>query len=212
MIRFRSARVGAVALACTSAALGACGSSTGSGATPKPVAQHSATPLPTLPTQPPTATPTPALKLLPLKDYAPTPAQIGKGFFYKPGHTGAPLPAADVTGTPTATWEVLYQGPGQKLVVLDVSQFAADRDAYEAGSVDGQPEPDPKTPTTQLHSDTVIGYGSWYYKAPANGNEFYAVVWVEGPLEFQLTDRDVPGVLTLDDAIALAKVVDARTH
>lgn len=208
MVKSLRARMRAVLLAgvCACAAVTACGSS-GGGSTPSPVARSSATPTPS-----PTVTPTPSARVLAaLKDYVPAPEQIGPDFVFKPGQSGAPQPSGDADPDAVATWEAIYSGPGAKLVLLDISQYKDDYGALQAGSAAGQAPSDEKA--TQLYSTTKLGYADWFYKAPVkNDEEFYAVIWQEGPILFELTDREKVGVLTLDDAVKLAQVVDAKAH
>jgi hypothetical protein len=162
-----------------------------------------------------TASPQPELAVKPARDYVPGPGELPVGglqYTAKYGH-GAPLPSDYLNGA-SDTWEVIYDGPGAKRVIIDVYVMANSTDAASLAS--GFGTPDDLTKAKDV-ATTALGRGATpadVYREPvANGSmEFWSVSWSEGRVAFQISDRDRPGVLSRDDALEVARVVDARAQ
>ena len=157
-------------------------------------------------------TPEPVQAIRPLRDYPPTLAQLPRGFDYSSLHgRGAPIPA-DQNGGATDSWEVAYDAPGPKRILVFIYLYASSVDAGYAAYSLGHPSDVP-------NSASVTGFPmgtdvAAVWRAPVGDGtiEIYSISWQEGRLAFAVIDRDYKGVLGQDDVIALARIVDAKAR
>jgi hypothetical protein len=162
----------------------------------------------------PTLTPEPVQAIRPLREYAPSLAELPRGFGYTAKYgRGGPLPA-DQVGSASDTWNVVYDGPGPKRIVIDVYLFTSRLSALQTAYSFGHPresEVHNVTAVTELPLGTGTAYvwKAWYGDGTL---EFYAISWQEGRLVFSLTNSDYKGAQTADTVTALARTVDAKTH
>ncbi len=160
----------------------------------------------------PTATPEPVQAIRPLREYALSLAELPRGFGYTAKYgRGGPVPA-DQAGSAKDTWEVVYEGPGPKLVIVDVYVFADRAVAPQVNNSLGHPSSDTKAAAV---IDLPLGDGTAYVWKASVGDgtvEFYAISWYVGRLVFVVTNRDYKGAQTADAVVALARLVDAKAR
>jgi len=161
-----------------------------------------------------TPTPTPVQLVKPARDYAPALGELPvSGYHYSTlgGGRGAPLPGKDTAGA-ADTWEVIVDGPGPKRISVDIYVFNADSDASDFASSTGSGEgvTNAKDVGVQPFSNSSNTAYTWRETVGDGTVEFWAVIWQEGRIAFAISDRDYKGALKVDDALAVARVVQSK--
>jgi hypothetical protein len=160
-----------------------------------------------------TPTPAPVQAIKPARQYAPTPAELPvHGYQYSSQYgRGAPLTGGYTNGA-SDTWDVVFDGPGPKRIVVDV--FVMDTDYDAADLALGLGDPQQNTKAKDFQTTSIGDVPAFAFREPLGDGtvEYWEVAWHVGRLVFAVVDVDYTGAIKLDSLLNVAAVVDAKAH
>jgi len=160
-----------------------------------------------------TPSPTPIQVVKAARAYMPTPGELGiPALRYSTQFPPAAITGKDANGAGDA-YETVYDAPGPKRVAIDVFVMPDDDSASSLAEELGTGSGDSKA---QGQDQTTLDDGSTAYtfnEIVGSGEaQLFSVTWHVGRIVVSLFDRDYKGAITLDDALRIAEIVDAKTH